>query len=113
MVAAHHQTQIKNKNASQDVLKLQRKIGKSQEQQDPLIILEKLAEEFNKVALADRTLRWEIAQWKEWKRMRYRFHSSGSPEISAEAEALDCVLRDGLGNRWGQKPTGPSRKRTL
>ncbi len=106
-----HQTKTKT---SQDVLNLQRTIGKPQEHQDPLMLVEKLSAEFGKVALADRTLSWQIAQWKEWKRMRYRLHSSGSPEISAEAEASDGVfLHDGLGNRWGQKPTGPSRKRTL
>ena len=109
-----HQTKTRT---SQDVLKLQRTIGtigKSQEQQDPLNIVEKLAVEFEKVAVAKRTLTWQIAQWKEWKAMRYRFHFSDL-EIAAEAEASDCdfVFRDGLGNRWGQKPTGPNRKRTL
>ena len=76
------------------------------------ILVEQLAAEFDKIAFEERTLTWELAQWKEWKAMRHGFHSA--PEISAEAEASDLVIfRDGLGNIWGQKPTGPSRKRTL
>ena len=75
-------------------------------------LVEQLAEQFGKVAFEERTLTWQNAQWKEWKAMRHGFHSA--PEISAAAEASDLVIfRDGLGNIWGQKPTGPSRKRTL
>jgi hypothetical protein len=78
-------------------------------------LVEQLAEQFGKVAFEERTLTWQNAQWKEWKAMRYRFHFSDLEIEADEAEASDCdfVFRDGLGNRWGQKPTGPSRKRTL
>jgi hypothetical protein len=77
-------------------------------------LVEQLAEQFGKVAFEERTLTWQNAQWKAWKAMRQHFHFSDL-EIEAEAEASDCdfVFRDGLGNRWGQKPRGPSRKRTL
>ena len=73
--------------------------------------MEQLADEFGKAVLEDR-------QWNAYKAMRYRLYSSAHfvqpPEIEAEAEASDYVIfRDGLGNRWGQKPTGPSRKRTV
>ena len=77
-----------------------------------LILVEQLAAEFDKIAVEERTLKLERSQWKEWKAMRYGFHTA--PEISAEAEASGLVIfRDGLGNIWGQKPTGPSRKRTV
>jgi hypothetical protein len=50
--------------------------------------------------------------WKLWRYDQHccPFNFEQPPEI--EAEGSDCVFRDGLGNRWGQKmPTGPSRKR--
>jgi hypothetical protein len=96
--------------ALHQALKLQPTIGKSRG--DSLLsIVEQLADEFGKAVLEDR-------QWNAYKAMRYRLYSSAHfvqpPEISAEAEASDYVIfRDGLGNRWGQKPTGPSRKRTV
>ena len=102
--------------ALQEALKLQPTIGKSRGdskrgQEELLSIVEQLADEFGKALLEDR-------QWNAYKAMRYRLYSSAHfaqpPEIEAEAEASDYVIfRDGLGNRWGQKPTGPSRKRTV
>ena len=90
-------------------------ITKPMRRSTPEHIVEQLAEQFGKVAFEERTLTWQNAQWKEWKAMRYRFHFSDLEIEADEAEASDCdfVFRDGLGNRWGQKPTGPSRKRTL
>ena len=106
--------------ALQEALKLQPTIGKSRgdskrAQDELLSIVEQLADEFGKAVLEDR-------QWNAYKAMRYRLRSGlyssahfvQPPEIEAEAEASDYVIfRDGLGNLWGQKPTGPSRKRTL
>ena len=100
--------------ALQKALKLQPTIGKSRgdsKRAQEESIVEQLADEFGKALLEDR-------QWNAYKAMRYRLYSSAHfvqpPEISAEAEASDFVIfRDGLGNLWGQKPTGPSRKRTL
>ena len=94
--------------------KLQRKIGKfrgDRKRAQEEFIVEQLADEFGRAVLEDR-------QWNAYKAMRYRLYSSAHfvqpPEIEAEAEASDYVIfRDGLGNRWGQKPTGPSRKRTV
>ena len=102
--------------ALHQALKLQPTIGKSRgdskrAQDELLSIVEQLADEFGKAVLEDR-------QWNAYKAMRCRLYSSAHfvqpPEIEAEAEASDYVtFRDGLGNRWGQKPTGPSRKRTV